>query len=55
MANGRRGSFVGECVAKLKNEGPAKFRRAPVETGFRRDDAAYRAYKGSRLEIRLFV
>jgi hypothetical protein len=31
--------FLGDCVAKLKNEGPAKFRDLPVETGFRRSDA----------------
>jgi hypothetical protein len=39
MANGRRGSFVGDCVAKLKNEGAEKFRNLPVEMDFRRCDA----------------
>ena len=47
--------FTADCVAKLKNEGAGKTSSAPVETDFRRFHAAHRAYKGSRLEIRLFM
>jgi hypothetical protein len=39
IANDRRGSFVGDCVAKLKNEGAPKFRNLSVEMNFRQYDA----------------
>jgi hypothetical protein len=53
--NGAIGRYREDCVAKLKNEMTAEFRRVPVEMNFPRSDALQRAHEGSTLKIGLIM